>query len=79
VTARPMPLLAPVTTATLSASGISMIVPLRSGRALGLDGGEGGAGADGPVEGIVGDVLPTGLAEDEVGPSGELLIVGDRG
>src|SRR5215212_6534918 len=33
---------------------------------------------DGPLEGVVGDLLPAGLAHGEVGAALELLVVGDR-
>src|SRR5215210_4581309 len=64
VMARPMPLLAPVTTATRPSSSRSM-----SGRRL-----RDPAGCfQRPVERVVGDLLPAGLAEREMRATGERL------
>ena len=45
---------------------------------IGLDRGAGSCVLDGPVERVVGDLLPALLADGEVRAVGELLVVGER-
>src|SRR5206468_1252971 len=47
------------------------------GHALWPPAGIRGGVAGGPVDGVVGDLLPAGFAEGEVRALGELLVVGD--